>query len=835
MPHRRDKLPHLRFVPATPVATDYVSPASFRKPPRPEQNRAIHAALLEQRLGDAERGIQERVDAAVAAGRPPAAGTYVEFVGQPGYGLELKSIEAQSQGLEVVAVHLDEVQVEGRVDWLERATVFVPHGKLSYFATKVKEYETQLATPRKLGVVANPKNKNLIESISDIKLAVLEALWTDEASLLPGTGETAWWEVWLRGEGEEFRTRFADAVRADGVEVRETILTFPDRTVVLARASREQMAASVEVLDSIAELRLAKLTPHEFLKLGTQELGEWARELAARMTPPAADSPAVCLLDTGVNAGHPLLASAAADGDCQTVNPEWGTDDHSGHGTQMAGLALHGDLTDVLASNAPVVLRHRLESVKILPRSGNNLPELYGAITAQAVARAEVEAPARRRAICMAVTTTDFRDRGQPSSWSAELDNLTSGYEDDERRLILVSAGNTDPATRHEYPASNYTEGVHDPGQSWNAITVGAYTNKLTIKEADARRGWKPVAPAGALSPTSSTAVMWAREWAHKPDVVTEGGNLGLDPVSGKALTMDSLSLLTTSAHFAPPESEAFAAMCETSASVAQAARMATIIQAEYPDLWPETVRALLVHSARWTPAMLEGRRTQQDKLNLLRTCGHGVPNMERALWSASDALTLVVQDELQPFERSEMKEYKLFTLPWPRNELLALGGTDVVLRVTLSYFIEPNPARRGWRDRHRYASHALRYEVVGGAEDEAAFRQRINKAEREDKDDRGRSRDAKNWVLGPDLREHGSIHSDVWSGSAAELALRNQVAVFPVVGWWRERLKLGRSDRKARFALVVSVETPATDVDIYTPVEAKIRVTVPTAVTTPV
>jgi hypothetical protein len=138
MPHRRDKLPHLRFVPATPVATDYVSPASFRKPPRPEQNRAIHAALLEQRLGDAERGIQERVDAAVAAGRPPAAGTYVEFVGQPGYGLELKSIEAQSQGLEVVAVHLDEVQVEGRVDWLERATVFVPHGKLSYFATKVK-------------------------------------------------------------------------------------------------------------------------------------------------------------------------------------------------------------------------------------------------------------------------------------------------------------------------------------------------------------------------------------------------------------------------------------------------------------------------------------------------------------------------------------------------------------------------------------------------------------------------------------------------------------------------------------------------------------------------
>ncbi len=268
MPARRDKLRHLRFVPQTPVATDYVSPASFPRPHPPNQNRAIHAALLEQRLGDTERAIQERVAAAAAAGRPPTAGTYVEFVGQPGYGLELNSIEARKQGLEVVAVHQDEVQVGDRVESLERATVFVPHGKLSYFATKVREYETQLTTPRTPRAVANPKNKNLVESISDIRLAVLASLWTDEPALLPAPGQTAWWEVWLRGEGEEFRRKFADAVRGDGVEVGETILTFPERTVVLARASREQMATSVNVLDSIAELRLAKLTPSRVPEAG---------------------------------------------------------------------------------------------------------------------------------------------------------------------------------------------------------------------------------------------------------------------------------------------------------------------------------------------------------------------------------------------------------------------------------------------------------------------------------------------------------------------------------------------------------------------------------------
>src|SRR5262245_3231603 len=32
---------------------------------------------------------------------------------------------------------------------------------------------------------------------------------------------------------------------------------------------------------------------------------------------------------------------------------------------------------------------------------------------------------------------------------------------------------------------------------------------------------------------------------------------------------------------------------------------MAGIIQAQYPDYWPETLRALMIHSAEWTPGML--------------------------------------------------------------------------------------------------------------------------------------------------------------------------------------------------------------------------------------
>src|SRR5690606_13944984 len=136
-----------------------------------------------------------------------------------------------------------------------------------------------------------------------------------------------------------------------------------------------------------------------------------------------------CILDAGVNRDHPLLAPGLLQSDCLTVEPGWGAHDHhpDGHGTAMAGLALYGDLTDAMASSAPVTLRHRLESVKILPPTGANEPELYAAVTAEATSRAEIQNPHRARVYSMAVTTLDDRDRGQPSSWSAAVDALAAG------------------------------------------------------------------------------------------------------------------------------------------------------------------------------------------------------------------------------------------------------------------------------------------------------------------------------------------------------------------------------------------------------------------------
>ena len=197
-----------------------------------------------------------------------------------------------------------------------------------------------------------------------------------------------------------------------------------------------------------------------------------------------------------------------------------------------------------------------------------------------------------------------------------------------------------------------------------------------------------------------------------------------------------------------------------------------------------------------------------------------------RSLRSADDALTLVVQAQIAPFANRKMHEMHLHELSWPTEVLAGLGNASVRLRVTLSYFVEPNPGRRGWKKRHRYASHGLRFEVRKPTETTDEFRKRLNqRALDEDEEKPGIGGDSSDWYLGEKARNKGSLHSDLWVGTAADLAERGVIGVYPVGGWWKEQPKRDRSADGARYALVVSIETTATNVDLWTPVATEIGV----------
>lgn len=171
-----------------------------------------------------------------------------------------------------------------------------------------------------------------------------------------------------------------------------------------------------------------------------------------------------------------------------------------------------------------------------------------------------------------------------------------------------------------------------------------------------------------------------------------------------------------------------------------------------------------------------------------------------------------------------KLREMHIHDLPWPCDVLADLGEAPVRLRATLSYFIEPSPTRRGWRRRYRYASHQLRFDLQEATQTNDEFRKRLNRRALDEEEARPvRPSGADGWFLGSDARNRGSLHSDIWEGTAAELAARGRVAVYPVTGWWKELRSRDRSSLGARYALLLSIETPVEEVDLWTPVAQQV------------
>lgn len=809
------------------LTENFERPATRMDPPpeAPARNRGAHGGHLVGQLAELTTTASQAKAAQVAAGLEGGFGIQVEFESFPDIELAFESLGNETHRIELLNVR--------KLDDLTLATVFVPDGKLLQFENKITDY-----MERRTNVNGQPlDNRKLIDSIQNLRQASLQALWTDSPDLFPSDDQgEVWWEVWLpvRGDRAAVVNTFKQLAQGLELAVDSGQLDFPERTVLVVFADAPKMRRSMVVLNSIAELKRPKDTADFFDDLDIIEQDDWLDDLLSRTTfNDDPGSPYVCLLDTGVNETHPFLAPSLARADMHTTDPKWSVDDLNGHGTAMAGLSLAGDLRPWLVGNQTLDIPHRLESVKLLNRDGGNLGDSkhHGFLMKEAAGRPLVDHPRRSRIYEMSVTSKDGRDFGKPSAWSSAADALSADSEDNGvmPQLFIVSAGNIlDAAAWLNSPSSNSEEGIHDPGQSWNALTVGAFTELTHVDEPGAEH-YEAIAQEGGLSPFSTSSHDFLNPWPIKPDVVFEGGNVASD--GNSAYWMRSLSLVTTDHE---PQNRKFSTANATSAATALCANFAARLKAHYPDLRPETIRGLVVHSAAWTDEMkrtfLQGTERKIDYLHLLRHCGFGVPDLERAMWSLDNSLTLIAEDEIHPFSREgnnkpKLGDMKLHRLPWPLAELESMGEVEVEMRVTLSYFIEPNPSERGFSRRYRYESHGLRFEVKRSTESEDAFRARINAAARDADVGANTNVNDPHWVVGSSNRHKGSLHSDIWRGTAADLASRGVIAVYPVAGWWKDRAKLRRYNRLANYSLLVSITTPETDVDLYTPITAQVAI----------
>lgn len=811
--------PHIHLRDIGTASVGFLAPARGGPPRRPDPvaDRPRHAERLRAGLLEVA---EEFPDLAAAQARlgitAPRRGLALAALGRSGEHLVTGDVKATSPGLSLLGLKRG-----GSVEEPDTATLFVGERSLRTLMAALDRYAEWTDEAEDAGE-RRPRRFWLFESAEAFRAAGVDDLWTGPSPLPEGPGIRLV-EAWLRLDRiEDFYRAAADL----DIPLRGSATRFVDSAVIDLALSRSQMAALARVSGAVVEFRGASDFVTDYFELEPEGRPGAVRALGALVGPPDPDAPRTVLLDSGVNHANELLSAALPQGRCHTVRADWGRDDHSGHGTNMAGVALYGDLAGLAAARAPFRLPIGLESVKILRRP--EVPTMVAPREAveAAVGIVEAQAPEVRRVFCLAATTHGEPDDGQQTATSATIDKL-AWNQGGGTRLFCIAAGNvpTDAYNPYEtlhYPDRNRLHPVQTPGQALNALTVGGSTEKCSDP------GGRTLAPQGDLSPTSRTAQAWDARKRHgnKPDVVFEAGNHVLDPGGATSRHTRHTRILTTGPnHPVQP----LGLTGETSAATAAVAGMMTRLLARYPLMRAESARALATNCAEWTPAMLAMAARAQAAgaagadcwAPVLDCFGWGVPNEVRLAESAGNALTLVIEDGMQPYARRGggvvLNEMKYFALPWPRDTLRALRNEEVELRCTLSYFVEPDPLadRRDRRD--RYASHRLRFRLNQPGDTPEVAQSRVNALiELEDDAFVASAAGDRNWLLGQRRRDVGSLHQDIWRGPAYQLADRGGLCVFPVKGWWAGRQDPAVHARTVPFTLVLSIRTGRADVDLY-------------------
>lgn len=766
-------------------------------------------------------------------------------------------------GAQLAADQLDDTKADARLVGVmpETGTVLldVASADLSYLREKVDAFGDDAKVIAKKKKDGTPKldeqgvqvtaraSENAVAPMGTIGLAQLTDLGDGKLPLneLP-KNRAVWFEIGCRG-GYHYLPEVTTASRAQvarqlhqlGANQKLDEFLGPEQVYFFVRITVSQLTALQAATDCIFDVDLAPQPLRDlrlFDDIATRDLANF------ELTRPHEDAPSVVVLDTGVATGHPLLKSAILT--ATTAGPEIPSpEDTHGHGTNMAGLALYRDLGAAI-ERGRYEATHWLQSSRLLVAPGQGLSsdenyEKWPVLTQQAVRAAETaDQRERNRAFVLAVTRTmqdPPLDAVAPTLWSQAVDQIA--FKNGAGRLMIVSAGNARYeqwlSLAEQHPQLQLSEKIHQPSQAVNALTVGAFTARVELPNDAAYREARVVAPnPGGISPYTSTGLV-GNEWPIKPEVVVEGGNLAINGTLPDH-TVPTLSALTTSLHHT--RGSPLALMSMTSEAAARAGHLAAHIWSLEPKLRPETVRGLIVHSASWSKTMLEDFPGVNDRL---LACGYGTPNEGLASECAQGVATIFIEDAMpnavveeepkrkapkrattKTTEPRDRRKVKIYRLPLP-DSLLTDDDPEVELRVTLSYFAEPNKFGR-----RTYHGLDLKWDMQGPQETEDAFIQRVNVLRREKEEDGARVKPPKSesflWEIGIRARSRGTVQSDRWHGRMSQLFGRTNdklIAVVPVLGWWDQRKNL--QYQSMNFSLVVSVFGPG----IYAAIKPRVEV----------
>ena len=618
MAERDDSHPHLELEREEPITERRTRPFGARRAEPPDFEQ--HAEALRRRLQDVRLATDDE------AGYDARRLIKLELTEK----IALADVANVVRGIEIVS------QEDGTL-----VLAFATEGQLDTF-------EKRLAT---LATGGSVTYQDVMYALHDVGnwtpedrkgWALKQAGLPDDSSFLLDV------ELWpLDRNMDTARAAFEDWLAENGGE-RLDALRRPYLTLYRVRCS----AAVADRLLNHRDVRTVDLPP----RLGLEQSLLFADVQEFDVPAPPDNAPGVVVMDSGLAAGHPVLAPAV--GDAQTYLDGTTAADEHGHGTFVAGIALYDDVA-ACVQDRRFVPALRLFSARVLDEKNEGHPRLIQNQVESAV-RYFVEQYGCR------VFNLSYGDLNKPyqkrhlRGLAVTLDALSR----DMNVLFVVPTGNFEgdqfgPTDwRAEYPAYLNSERspLLDPAPALNVLTVGSLARHDQGRQS-ARYpndpNYQPVARVDQPSPFTRAGP--SLNGAIKPDLMDYGGNWGVDIRGGPAATAN-IGELSTSRQFAT--GRPFAEDAGTSFAAPHVAHAAAQILTELPDATPDLCRALLVAHARPTSASME--LFADDSTRLRHLVGYGLVDRAGLYRSVEDCVTLWTEEAIQN------RKHHFYELPIP-------------------------------------------------------------------------------------------------------------------------------------------------------------------------
>ncbi|MCL1473937.1 S8 family peptidase [Argonema antarcticum A004/B2] len=549
-----------------------------------------------------------------------------------------------------------------------------------------------------------------------------------------------------------------------------------------------------------------------------------------KLESPDENFPTVCIIDSGIQEQHPLLKNAIDSKNSiswipSEINLTADMVSNGGHGTRVAGAVIY-PINIPRQGNYKAVCW--LQNARILDKNCRLSDKLYPPELLEDIVRFYYNQTATRIFNHSIAGDAPCRTRYM-SAWASTIDKLS--YEQDI--LFIVAAGNipldsyqTSPrlSVKHHLLASRaypdyLTENscrIANPAQSFQALTVGSITLDSFRDLSYSSLGGK-----NEPSPFSCSALgIWD---TIKPEVVEYGGDILKDENQPPNLICSSSTspelVRSTLGSTASPlvAADTFGTSFAAPRVTHIAARLAT----EFPNESCLLYRGLIVQSARWPDWALA--KTNEEKYNVIRQIGYGIPNLERAIGNTTNRITLITRGE-QLIKAGDAYIYQVKlpdTLRSPGEEF------EILLEITLSYKAQP---RRTRRNRRKYLSTWLDWDCSKQGEDPKHFLGRVlanyNIPENAEKGD-----ELFTWTLGKEKRYKsiknvsrsiGTIQKDWAFVKSYNLREAFCIAVVGHEGWNNDPFA------EVPYSLIVSFEAIQADIEIYAPLaEAQVIIEV--------